>query len=123
MLNARIKSQAAAVMLLAALAGCSANQPVTYAGDLTPTAGTCDPPARAVLIRRGHYVQFTPRQGVLILDGQVAPGGRISAEADRPGADGKPYRLLLQAALAGPAITGSYVTPRCRYAVKLAESP
>ncbi len=105
------------------LAACSGSAPVTYAGDLTPQSGACDPPSRAILVRRGPDLQFTPAQGVLILDGQITPAGELTASLSTPGADHKPYLLKLTAILAGQTITGSYVTPRCRYAVHLAQSP
>ncbi len=121
----RFLSQEALLLALCAvgLAACGANQPVTYAGDLTPIAGTCDPAGRAVLIKRGQYVAFTPRQGVLILNGKIGPGGQVAATAQTPGADRKPYQVKFAATLAGDAITGAYTTPRCRYAVKLSLSP
>ena len=102
-------------LLLAACGG----QPVTYTGGLVPIAGTCDPAGSAVLTTRGHYVQFTPRQGVLILPGQADPGGVVTAALDTPGADRKPYHLAFHGKLAGDDIAGEYVTPRCRYRANL----
>jgi hypothetical protein len=121
----RFLSQTLSVLAASAviLAACGGDQAVTYAGDLTPMAGSCDPPGRAVLIKRGAYVSFTPTQGVLILNGQIGPDGHLTASADTSGADRQPYHLKLDAAVAGPAIAGTYVTPRCRYAVKLVQSP
>lgn len=109
---------ALALPLLASCAG--ANAPVNFRGKLTPVAGTCEPPGDALLIRRGRFVQFTPREGVLILEGQIAPDGSVSASLQTPGADRRPYRLTLRATLAGTSIKGEYVTPRCRYRVDLA---
>jgi len=106
------------LLTLSTMAGCAV-QPTTYSGDLTPVAGTCDPPARAVLVKRGQYVQFTPREGVLILDGKIAPDGATTASLDSPGANGKPYHLSLAATLTPSGISGVYVTPRCRYRVDL----
>jgi hypothetical protein len=117
----RFLSQAVAPALL--LAACAADAPVTYAGDLVPQAGTCDPPVRASLIKRGRDVDFTPSQGVLILTGQIAPSGAITAHLQTQGADHKPYALKLTANLSGTTITGDYITPRCRYAVRLTPSP
>jgi hypothetical protein len=121
----RFLSQTTPALSAAALvlAACGANQAVTFAGDLTPVAGACDAPGRAVMIKRGQYVEFTPRQGVLILNGQIDPGGHVIASAQTPGADRKLYTLKLDAALSGPIIAGTYVTPRCRYAVTLSQSP
>ena len=108
--------------ILALLAACAADAPVTYAGTLTPQSGACDPTSRAVLIKRGRDLQFTPSQGVLILSGQVTPSGGIAAALSTPGADHKPYQLKLAATLAGDTITGAYLTPRCRYKVQLAKT-
>jgi hypothetical protein len=109
--------------MLLILSGCAGDDRFTYAGDLTPTSGSCEPPGRAMLIRHGRYVQFTPRQGVLILDGQIAPDGQVTASLDTQGADRKPYHLILRAQLAANQVTGTYITPRCRYAVSLSISP
>ncbi len=110
------------LMILPLLAGCAGEERVTYAGELSPKSGTCDPPGRAMLIRHGRYVQFTPRQGVLILDGQIAPDGQVTASLDTQGADRKPYHLTLQAQLTTNLVTGTYITPSCRYAVALGVS-
>ena len=110
-------------LTLPVLAACGGNEPVTYAGDLTPVSGVCEPPGRAVLVKRGKYVDFTPSQGVLILHGQIAPDGQVAAGAQTLSADRKPYHLTLAARLDGPNIGGTYVTPRCRYAVKLSAAP
>jgi hypothetical protein len=117
-------SQAALIplLMLLILAGCAGEQTATYAGDLTPTSGTCDPPGRAMLVRHGRYVQFTPRQGVLILDGQASAAGQVTASLTMPGADRKPYHLALSAQLTATAVNGTYTTPSCRYAVSLTVS-
>ncbi len=116
----RFLSQA---ILALAPAACAADAPTTYAGDLTPQAGACDPPSRAILVRRGANLQFTPTQGVLILSGQIAPSGQVLASLASQGADHKPYLLKLTAKLDGRTIVGTYATPRCRYAVHLNQSP
>ena len=110
-------------IVLPIMTACSDSQPVTFAGDLTPLAGVCEPAGRAVLVKRGKYVDFTPSQGVLILHGQIAPDGQVKAQAQTVSADRKPYPLTLAAKRDGSEIGGTYVTPRCRYAVKLSESP
>ena len=107
---------------LALLAACAADAPVSYAGNLTPQSGACDPASRAVLVKRGRDLEFTPSQGVLILSGQVTPSGDLAAALSTPGADHKPYLLKLSATLSGDTITGTYVTPRCRYKVLLTKS-
>ncbi len=108
-----------AAVFIPVLAACSADQPATFAGQMLPQAGDCDPASRAVLIKRGAYIQFTPEQGVLILNGQIGPAGDLTATLDTPGADRKPYHLRLTGTLSGHTITANYVTPRCRYTLKL----
>jgi hypothetical protein len=121
MRTARLISQTTLCALF--LANCATRAAITYAGDLTPQSGTCDPPARAILVTRGRDLQFTPTQGVLILPGQITPSGHIEAALQTQGADRKPYLLKLTATLTGQAISGTYVTPRCRYAVHLTQAP
>ena len=108
---------------LGLLAACAADGPTTYAGTLIPQSGACDPPSRASLVKRGRDIAFTPAQGVLILVGQASPSGDIAAALTNPGADHKPYTLKLTATLTGPTIAGTYLTPRCRYAVRLTQAP
>jgi hypothetical protein len=110
------------LITLLIVSACAGEERITYAGDLTPSSGTCDPPGRAALIRHGRYIQFTPRQGVLILDGQVAPDGKVTASLDTPGADRKPYHLTFDARLTSSTINGTYITPSCRYTVSLSLS-
>ncbi len=106
------------VAAVAALSGCSGSSQ-TYAGKLEPEAGVCDAANRATLHRQGAIVQFTPQDGVLTLDGTVASSGQVAAFQQTVGMDRKPYRLSFTGQIAGDAITGSYVTPRCRYRVTL----
>ena len=108
-----------ALLMLASLSTCGDNAPVTYAGDVVPQAGVCDPAARAVLVRQGHYVRFTPHDGVVILTGEVAPDGAIAAKVTAPSADHKPYEITFHGKLDGQAIIGNYISPRCRAAVSL----
>jgi hypothetical protein len=120
-----LSSQATLIPLttLLIVSGCAGEDRMTYGGDLTPTSGSCEPTGRAMLTRHGRYVQFTPREGVLILDGQIAPDGQVTASLDTHGADRKPYHLTLRAQLTANQVTGTYTTPRCRYAVSLSASP
>ena len=116
----RLFSLSGLVALAAAssLAACASEQ-ASFAGDLTPVAGTCDAASRALLVKRGRYLQFTPRQGVLVLDGAVAADGKLAASLKTQGADRKPYPLSFTATLTGRDVSGEFVTPRCRYAVHL----
>jgi hypothetical protein len=113
--SSRLPLFAAATLLLQACA----DQPITFAGTLTPQAGTCDAASRAVLVKRGQYIQFAPRQGVLVLTGRITQDGRASAGLDTVGADRKPYHLSFGATLAGQTMEGEFITPRCRYTATL----
>jgi hypothetical protein len=101
------------------IASCAAERPDHFAGVLQPQAGTCDPPGRAKLVLNGSHVLFTPREGIIILDGAVAADGTIRATATSNGMDRTPYRQTFTGNLAGDRVSGSYMTPRCRYTVTL----
>src|SRR5271163_2128113 len=107
-------------LCIAALAaGCAAGPPDHFAGLLQPQAGTCDPPGRAELILNESHVLFTPREGIIALDGTLAADGTIRASTVSNGMDHTPYRQTFNGQLTGDKVTGSYTTPRCRYAVTL----
>ena len=108
----------------AALAACCAAVPPDhFAGVLQPQAGTCDPPSRAALILSDSHVLFTPREGIISLDGTLAADGTIRAAAVSNGMDRTPYRQTFIGSLIGAKVTGSYTTPRCRYVVTLTAAP
>ena len=62
---------------------------------------------------------LTPNERTQTLAGTIAAGGTIAAERTMVGVDKKPYAMTLSARVADGAISGTYATPRCRYAVKL----
>lgn len=113
-------SLTAASLTLAAFAvGCAAGRPDHFVGLLQPQAGTCDPPSRAELILDGSHVSFTPREGIISLDGALAADGSLNATATSNGMDHAPYRQTFIGKLAGDRVTGTYTTPRCRYSANL----
>jgi hypothetical protein len=114
-----------AALLAAAglLSACAGGPPSTYVGTLTPVAGTCDVLNRASLNRNGETVQFTPQEGVTVLEGTISPSGAITASAQTMGMNRQPYRLAFTGVLHGQTMTGTYVTPRCRYTVLLNAAP
>jgi hypothetical protein len=117
-------SYAARIFILTLpLAACAGDAPITYTGTLIPSAGTCDLTNRATLQRHGANLQFTPQDGVLVLDGTVSPTGTISASETTSSMDRKPYHLTFTGQVHGTSVTGTYVTPRCRYAVALTAVP
>jgi hypothetical protein len=101
-------------------AGCAVGRPDRFAGPLQPQAGTCDPPSRAELILNDSHVLFTPREGVISLEGALAADGTISANATSSGMDRTPYHQTFIGNLTGDRVTGTYSTQRCRYLATLA---
>ena len=109
----------APLLLLAACVGPSATDG-SWFGAMTPEqASPACRPGRASLVASRGAVLFTPDEGTWTLDGTVAPGGAITAGRMTTGANKQPYATTLTAGLTGGAITGTYATPRCRYAVTL----
>ena len=113
----------APLLLLAACASPTAATDGQWFGDMTPEqpAPGC-PPGRASLVSTRNAVLFTPNEGTQTLVGTIEAGGAIAAERKTVGADKKPYVVTLSARVADEAISGTYATPRCRYAVRLGRS-
>lgn len=115
-----------AALLAVLLAGCGEATDGRYVGTLAGEGPSPCPPTRAVLLLRGTEARFVPDEGVIVLDGTLAPGGVIAAAADRPGvrtdASGKrqPFRLGFEGRLENGRVHGAYATPRCRATVELA---
>jgi hypothetical protein len=122
-LSYKARRRAAPLLAATLMSACANGPPGTFTGSLTPLAGTCDATNRATLTRHHDTVLFTPQDGVLILEGTVAPGGAINASVQTTGMDRKPYRVLFSGTLTNDTITGTYVTTRCRYGVALHAVP
>lgn len=106
------------ILLPVLLSACADAPSTIYAGPVTPTAGMCDPRSRATLTLKQSAFVFAPNSGTLILAGHLT-AGQLAASLTLPGADKKPYPVSFTATLAGTTIAGTYITPRCRYAVSL----
>ncbi|MEJ0047571.1 MAG: hypothetical protein WDN04_16685 [Rhodospirillales bacterium] len=106
-------------VVAAVAVGCAASRPDHFTGTLQPQGGACDPPSRAWLTLTDTHVHFTPREGVITLDGSLAADGTMQADAIANGMDHTPYRQSFTGRLIGDQVTGTYITPRCRYAVTL----
>ena len=113
--------------LAVALSAC-ANNPTgiqgRWVGTIEPVAGTCDPASQAVLIidtgRTPPYpATFLPTAGVLALHGTSDGADQVAADLHAIGMNHQPYILSFTAARTGDAITGTYVSPRCRAKVDL----
>jgi hypothetical protein len=106
-------------LVLIPLAACSMlPDTLNYAGPLRPISGTCDPPSQATLTQRRTAIIFTPASGTLELRGQ-AQGQSLTAALTLTDPNKHPYALIFEGTLTGATISGTYTTPRCRYAVSL----
>jgi hypothetical protein len=93
-----------------------------FTGQPKPLAGTCDPPGTAILTVRHRAVAFAPSTGTLVLKGTADAAGHLTADLTLPGSDHKPYRLTLDATRHADSVEGTYITPRCRYAISLKQT-
>lgn len=115
-----IMRRLALLLLLAACASPTASTDGEWFGDMTPDlAGPSCPPGRASLVSKHAAVLFTPNEGTQSLAGMITPEGAVAATRNTTGADKKPYVTKLAARVEDGSITGTYETPRCRYAVRL----
>ncbi len=89
-----------------------------YAGEVRPLSGTCDPAAQGVLTIRNKSIIFAPASGTLFLRGERS-GQSTNASLTVTDPNKRPYQLTFQGTLEGNTITGTYTTPRCRYAATL----
>ncbi len=110
----------ALLCLLAPLIACSCTAAtMNYAGPLRPIAGTCDPTTQAVLTRRDTTIIFAPAAGTLFLQGKLSEQKNLAASLILTDPNKQPYHLSFLGLLDGTHISGTYTTPRCRYAADL----
>jgi len=109
----------APLLTIAPLAACAMMADTSnYAGQMRPLAGTCDPASQAVLSLRNNTIIFAPASGTIFLRGALT-GATANAQLTLTDPDKHPYQLTFRAVLDGKTMSGTYVTPRCRYAVTL----
>jgi hypothetical protein len=99
------------------LVACAPRQ-ARYTGTLTPETA-CGMAGRATLTVMDGRATFAANDGALLVPGEVAPDGTLSGRLVLTGADRKPYPLTLEGTVTEEVATGSYVTPRCRFALLL----
>jgi hypothetical protein len=104
-------------LVLVLLAACAPRQ-ARYTGTLTPETA-CGTAGRATLTVMDGRARFTPNDGAVVVPGEVAADGSLSGRLERTGADNKPYPVTLEGTVTEEVATGSYVTPRCRFALLL----
>ncbi len=95
-----------------------------WIGTVKPASGSCDPASQAILsIASGrtppYTAIFTPTGGVLALQGSSDGIGHVTADLHTIGMNHQPYALAFSGTRDGDLITGIYITPRCRYDVRL----
>lgn len=114
-------------VLAAILCACT-NSPTgiqgRWVGTVKPVAGTCDPVSQAVLVIEAsrtppYSALFSPTAGVLALQGTSDGTGQVTADLHGTGMNHQPYVLSFAGARTGDAITGIYISPRCRAEVEL----
>jgi len=72
-----------------------------------------------LLVLRENEVAFAPDQGAWVLNGTAAPDGSILAEHGHQTSSSTSYITTFQGHWTEDAVTGTYTTPRCTYAVDL----
>ena len=118
-----MRTPAVPIILVLTMTACSTPLSRRWIGPLTPTGAnnpTCSQSTAVAQIDNGH-ITFAPDQGTWILRGTITEEGRISAEHFRLGADRQPFSTTLKATLTGNTITGTYMTPRCSFTLKMAQ--
>ncbi len=110
------------LLLLLLPAACAA--PTTpngrYVGAITPAAPSefCRPAHASLRLHDGQAL-FVPDDTTWSLPGAAQPGGAIEAERIGSGANKKPWPTRFAGTWTPGAVTGTYTTPRCTYAVGL----
>ena len=74
-----------AIALACFLAGCAGPTDGRWVGPVTPEQATCGSATRGLLEADGGNVMFTPSEGVLVLRGQVAKDGTMTAQSSTVG--------------------------------------
>ncbi len=88
-----------------------------YAGTLTSADVAC-PSTKATLTANDADAVFSPSEGTWTLSGRVQDGS-LTATRSRPGVEHRTYATTLDARVTETAVTGTYRTPTCNYAVAL----
>ncbi len=119
----RVMHRLALLLLLAACASPTASSDGEWFGDLTPDpASPGCPSGRASLTSRRAGALFNPNEGTQTLAGTITRAGTVMATRSTVGVDKMPYNATLAARLEDGSVTGTYITPRCRYTVRLRRS-
>ena len=111
------------LVLLLVLASCAAPPPTAdgrWFGTASPAPAKpgCNA-SRASLVLRRAVVLFTPDEGTWTLEGNAAPDGSLTAERSGIGVSKQPFKTTFKGSVTPAGITGTYITPRCAFAVAL----
>jgi hypothetical protein len=103
---------------LATFAGACASHEVRYSGAMTPESA-CGAAEHATLMVIEGNASFAANDGAVVVPATVAPGGKLTGSLVLTGGDKKPFPLTLDGVVTEQSATGTYSTPRCRFALSL----
>jgi hypothetical protein len=106
------------VLAPAVLLGACASREARYAGVMTPQSA-CGATEHATLMVVEGKASFAANDGAVVVPATVAPDGKLAGQLVLTGGDKKPFPLTLEGTVTDDAATGSYMTPRCRFALSL----
>lgn len=107
-------------MLAGSLISCSvtASREARYTGTMTPESA-CGATEQATLMVVEGNARFAANDGAVVVPATVAPDGKLAGQLVLTGGDKKPFPLALDGSVTDDAATGTYTTPRCRFALSL----
>jgi hypothetical protein len=94
-----------------------------YIGTATPsTPGPLCSASRAEAQIRDGKIILAPDEGTWILYGLVSEDGTVSADKTQQAASKQPWETTFDGHWTSAAVTGTYTTPRCSFAIVLKPS-
>jgi hypothetical protein len=103
---------------LALLLGACGSREARYTGTMTPESA-CGATEHATLMVVEGNASFAANDGAVVVPATVAPDGKLAGQLVLTGGDKKPFPLALDGMVTQDAATGTYTTPRCRFALSL----
>jgi hypothetical protein len=108
-----------ALVLAGSLTACSpVAREARYTGTMTPESA-CGATEHATLVVATGTASFAANDGAVVVPATVAPDGKLAGQLVLTGGDKKPFPLTLEGTVTQDTATGSYTTPRCRFALSL----
>ena len=92
-----------------------------YTGAINPIglSSSCKS-GQAILEIQNGQILFIPNDATWTLQGTADPGGQLQAERTGRSANKQPYSTRFTGTWANDAVSGTYTTSKCTYAVNLA---